>query len=162
MTKEAQESLLAEIDDIKAYGATNLWAGLRQGYKMLTSAATRLTEGLPDYFLPAVYLLTDGLPNVMAPPEGYVPALRRLMKSGPNQAKNPVVPTIHTFGFGYELRSGLLQSLAEVGGGYYAFIPDGSFVGQCFQPLSPHFGGKSTAISSGSACLFRSTYRELL
>lgn len=40
--------------------------------------------------------------------------------------------SIHTFGFGYELRSGLLKSIAEVGGGNYAFIPDAGMIGTVF------------------------------
>ena len=36
--------------------------------------------------------------------------------------------TIHTFGFGYSLRSGLLKSIAEVGGGNYSFIPDSGMI----------------------------------
>jgi Hint-domain/VWA / Hh protein intein-like len=36
--------------------------------------------------------------------------------------------SIHTFGFGYSIESGLLKSIAEVGGGNYAFIPDASML----------------------------------
>jgi hypothetical protein len=39
------------------------------------------------------------------------------------------LPTIHTFGFGYSIRSGLLQSIAEVGAGSYSFIPDAGMIG---------------------------------
>ncbi len=57
------------------------------------------------------------------PPQGYVAALRGRM---------PLPTTIHTFGFGYALRSGLLKSIAEAGGGNYAFIPDSGMVGTVF------------------------------
>ena len=40
-----------------------------------------------------------------------------------------VPPSIHTFGFGYSLRSGLLQSIAEIGDGNFAFIPDAGMIG---------------------------------
>jgi hypothetical protein len=40
--------------------------------------------------------------------------------------------TLHTFGFGYSLRSGLLKSIAEIGGGNYAFIPDAGMIGTVF------------------------------
>lgn len=40
--------------------------------------------------------------------------------------------TINTFGFGYNLDSKLLEDLAVEGNGYYAFIPDSSFVGTVF------------------------------
>lgn len=44
----------------------------------------------------------------------------------------PLPATIHTFGFGYSLRSGLLKSIAEIGGGNYAFIPDAGMIGTVF------------------------------
>jgi hypothetical protein len=36
--------------------------------------------------------------------------------------------TISTFGFGYDLRSGLLKSIAEISGGDYSFIPDAGMI----------------------------------
>jgi hypothetical protein len=36
--------------------------------------------------------------------------------------------TLHTFGFGFNLRSGLLKSIAEIGGGTYSFIPDAGMI----------------------------------
>lgn len=57
------------------------------------------------------------------PPQGYVPKLR---------AKLPLPASIHTFGFGYHLRSGLLKSIAEIGNGNYAFIPDAGMIGTVF------------------------------
>ncbi|KAK5995256.1 hypothetical protein PT974_03655 [Cladobotryum mycophilum] len=56
--------------------------------------------------VPAIMVLTDGMPNHMS--------------------------SIHTFGFGYSLRSGLLKSLAEFSGGNYAFIPDAGMIGTVF------------------------------
>ena len=44
----------------------------------------------------------------------------------------PLPATIHTFGFGYSLRSGLLKSIAEIGNGNYAFIPDAGMIGTVF------------------------------
>lgn len=44
----------------------------------------------------------------------------------------PFPATIHTFGFGYQLRSGLLKSIAEIGNGNYAFIPDAGMLGTVF------------------------------
>ena len=49
------------------------------------------------------------------------------------QDKNPEMKcVVHTFGFGYNLNTDLLQQLAEVGGGAYSFIPDASLVGTVF------------------------------
>lgn len=44
----------------------------------------------------------------------------------------PLPATIHTFGFGYKLKSGLLKSIAEIGRGNYAFIPDAGMIGTVF------------------------------
>lgn len=44
----------------------------------------------------------------------------------------PLPASIHTFGFGYQLRSGLLKSISEIGGGNYAFIPDAGMIGTVF------------------------------
>lgn len=44
----------------------------------------------------------------------------------------PFPCSIHTFGFGYHLRSGLLKSIAEIGGGNYSFIPDSGMIGTVF------------------------------
>lgn len=50
---------------------------------------------------------------IRCPVQGYVPKLR--------QYNLPA--SLHTFGFGFSLKSGLLKSIAEIGQGNYAFIP---------------------------------------
>lgn len=130
MTSEAKVSLLKDIEDIKPYGATNLWAGLQKGYRLFSPAPKRPTAELPEHALATMYLLTDGMPNVMPPMEGYIPALRKLVSKETEGYGNTVAPTIHTFGFGYEIRSGLLQAIAEVGGGYFAFVSDCNMLGE--------------------------------
>lgn len=130
MTSESRESIITKVQSLEGNGATNLWAGLRKGYQMMSTAGLRSTEKCDSQALSAIYLLTDGLPNVMPPAEGYVPALRKLIARETGKEGGSVVPSLHTFGFGYNLRSGLLQSMAEVGGGYYGFIPNGFLIGQ--------------------------------
>jgi len=66
-------------------------------------------------------LFTDGMPN-RSPPEGEVAALRKLASKCP----------IHTFGFGYNLNSGLLYEMAQVSSGMNCFIPDATMVGTIF------------------------------
>lgn len=44
----------------------------------------------------------------------------------------PLPASISTFGFGYNLESGLLKSIAEISGGSYAFIPDAGMIGTVF------------------------------
>lgn len=53
------------------------------------------------------------------PAQGYVSKIRGM---------HPLPATIHTFGFGYEIKSGLLKSIAEIGDGNYAFIPDAGMI----------------------------------
>jgi len=53
--------------------------------------------------------------------------------------RKEIIPAIHTFGFGDELRSGLLKSIADVGRGGYSFIPDSSMlVGVFIIPSKNH------------------------
>ncbi|KAI0129764.1 hint-domain-containing protein [Xylariales sp. AK1849] len=98
--------------------ATNLWGGIVEGLGLFKSNA-----GFGR--VPAILVLTDGQPNHGQvsnghPLGGYVPAIR---------AMGDLPAIIHTFGFGNDIRSGLLKSIAEIGGGNYAFIPDAGMVG---------------------------------
>ncbi|KAH8742268.1 hypothetical protein F5883DRAFT_654767 [Diaporthe sp. PMI_573] len=91
----------------------NLWHGLRDGINLFK-------DGANTGRLPAVMVLTDGKPNHMCPSQEYVPALK---------AMGDMVPSIPTSGFGYILRSGLLNLIAEFGGGNYTFIPGAGMIG---------------------------------
>ncbi|UNI22752.1 hypothetical protein JDV02_008613 [Purpureocillium takamizusanense] len=106
-------------DNIKSLipqDATNLWHGIRDAIQVFK-------DGGRSSRVPAMMVLTDGMPNHMCPPAGYIPKLRSMSE---------LPATIHTFGFGYSLRSGLLKSLAEFGNGNYAFIPDAGMIGTVF------------------------------
>lgn len=116
MTDANKEAAKAKVEAMSLESCTNLWHGLRDGIKLFKDEANTGR-------VPAVMVLTDGVPNHMCPPQGYVPALN---------AMGGIVPSIHTFGFGYTLRSGLLKSIAEFGGGNYAFIPDAGMIGTVF------------------------------
>ena len=78
--------------------------------------------------LSALFILTDGQPNV-EPPRGHIPMLEHYLES------HPIVHstlTISSFGFGYSLDSMLLSEIGRVGGGAYSFIPDAGLVGTVF------------------------------
>ena len=60
----------------------------------------------------------------------YVNKLAPMLKE--HDSLKGTVPSIHTFGFGYQIRSELMQSIAEVGKGSYAFIPDAGMIGTAF------------------------------
>lgn len=128
MTPSTKESLLQSIERMQTGGATNLWAGLRAGLAAVESSY----EPRRGYNVPAVMVLTDGKPNHMCPPEGYIRALRKRSLTACTDA------TIHTFGFGFSLRSGLLKSLAEYSGGNYAFIADAGMIGTTFVHAVAH------------------------
>lgn len=116
MTDENKKTARDNIKSMRPIDATNLWGGIKTGLEQF--------EGVDSNGkVPAIMVLTDGMPNHMCPAAGYIPKLR---------TKLPLPATIHTFGFGYDLRSGLLKSLAEIGNGSYSFIPDAGMIGTVF------------------------------
>ncbi|KAI1134649.1 hint-domain-containing protein [Hypoxylon sp. FL0543] len=113
----------SNIEVMTPESITNLWHGIQKGIGLF--------DGEEDTGrVPAVMILTDGLPNYMCPAQGYIPKIRSVWESLP--------ATLHTFGFGYEIRSGLLKSIAEIGGGNYAFIPDAGMIGTVFVHAVAH------------------------
>lgn len=116
MTDANKETAKNRLETMNLEGCTNLWHGLKNGIRLFQDEENTGR-------VPAVMVLTDGVPNHMCPPQGYVPALK---------AMGNIVPSIHTFGFGYTLRSGLLKSIAEFGNGNYSFIPDAGMIGTVF------------------------------
>lgn len=115
---------MAKVDAMKPSGQTNLWAGVLKGLEELKDfgQAGRLQH---------VMLFTDGLPN-LNPPRGILPMLKTFKEKNRKNFFAGRLPTINTFGFGYELDSELLSQLAITGSGAYAFIPDAGFVGTVF------------------------------
>ena len=101
--------------------STNIWAGLMKG---LTDLQRKRVKGQQRY--QCMLLLTDGQPNI-SPPRGEVAMLQKFQDENPDMQC-----VVHTFGFGYNLNTVLLQQLAEVGGGSFSFIPDASSVGTVF------------------------------
>lgn len=120
MTRTAKRATSKKIEEMKSEDATNLWGGIYSGIGLFHDDNDTRTGNMP-----ALMVLTDGMPNHMCPAQGYVPKLRSMGK---------LPATIHTFGFGYYLRSGLLKSIAEVGGGNYSFIPDAGMIVSQSQP----------------------------
>lgn len=120
MNADGRASALAALERLDDNGQTNLWDGLRTGLEVL--AEGKRASGSNT----ALFLLTDGCPNV-EPPRGHLPTLEKYKE------KTHFTCSINTFGFGYTLDSKLLEDLSQVGNcGSYAFIPDGSFVGTIF------------------------------
>ncbi|OCT49425.1 U-box domain containing protein [Cladophialophora carrionii] len=123
MSASEKKKARQRIESLRDESSTNLWAGIRSGLELFsTTALVDNVQGL--------YVLTDGMPNHMCPKQGYVNKLGPILKEAAR--KRASIPTIHTFGFGYEIRSDLMQSIAEVGKGSYAFIPDAGMIGTAF------------------------------
>ncbi|KGQ01713.1 hypothetical protein PAAG_11560 [Paracoccidioides lutzii Pb01] len=116
-----KKAALEAVEALQPLASTNLWHGLKLGLSVLGKVDLRPQN------VQALYVLTDGQPNHMCPRQGYVPKLRPILERQKDR-----LPLIHTFGFGYDIRSGLLQSIAEVGGGTYSFIPDAGMIGTVF------------------------------
>ncbi|RGP63859.1 inter-alpha-trypsin inhibitor heavy chain h3 [Fusarium longipes] len=116
MTQENKLRAVENVKRMKPLDATNLWQGMLESIKQFKTDESSSN-------VPAIMILTDGMPNHMNPAAGFVPKIRGM---------SPLPASIHTFGFGYSLRSGLLKSIAEIGGGNYAFIPDAGMIGTVF------------------------------
>ncbi|KAI1373110.1 hint-domain-containing protein [Hypoxylon crocopeplum] len=123
MTARNKKLAESKINSMTEDSMTNLWHGIQKGISLF--------EGDDDPGrVPAVMILTDGRPNHMCPAQGYIPKIRSNYQHLPT--------TLHTFGFGYDIRSGLLKSIAEVGSGNYAFIPDAGMIGTVFVHAVAH------------------------
>lgn len=128
MNAEGKTALTTAVNRLSEGGMTNLWDGLKNSLELLAGRTEDNVSGIPGNARNAsVFLLTDGVPNV-EPPRGYLPTLKRFKDQ--HGGKYPGI--INTFGFGYNLESGLLYDLANEGKGAYAFIPDSGFVGTVF------------------------------
>lgn len=135
----------AAVEGMNANGQTNMWAGISKGLDMLSSNARPNASS-------ALMVLTDGIPNV-EPAGGHLEALAsyRTLHGG----KLPC--TVHTFGFGSDLDSYLLNSIACAGDGMYVFIPDAGFVGtalvNCMSNCLVTMGrNASISIEAGPGC----------
>ncbi|KAL2365077.1 hypothetical protein RJZ56_001966 [Blastomyces dermatitidis] len=120
MNEDNKKAALKAVEALWPLSSTNLWHGLKLSLEALEEV-TPIPQNVQ-----ALYILTDGMPNHMCPRQGYVPKLRSILQ------QKDRLPMIHTFGFGYYIRSGLLQAISEVGGGTYSFIPDAGMIGTVF------------------------------
>jgi len=116
MTEGGRQLATSTVGRMQAGGGTNIWAGLEIAINLASEHKHRN---------PLILLLTDGEPNI-DPPRGLVGTIQQTL-----QAMGLRVP-IHTFGFGYDMNSTLINSVAEATQATYAFIPDCSMVGTVF------------------------------
>lgn len=123
MTTAGKAKATELLRTLKPDGMTNLWDGLQKGLDVLRDGSYSRVPGANS----SVLLLTDGVPNV-EPPRGYVAMLQKYRE----RCGGKMPGTINTFGFGYQLNSGLLKEIAIAGVGAYSFIPDSGMVGTAF------------------------------
>ncbi|EXJ88576.1 hypothetical protein A1O1_05506 [Capronia coronata CBS 617.96] len=123
MTPQGKQTAWKRIDGLQTESCTNLWAGIRCGLEVFEQ-----TKSMGN--IQGLFVLTDGMPNHMCPQQGYVAKLEPMLSKLAEE--KACTPTIHTFGFGYSLKPGLMPSIAEVGNGAYSFIPDAGMIGTVF------------------------------
>jgi len=117
------------IDDIKnivsnlyANGATNLWSGLNTGLSQFINNKSDVKSSR----VLSMILMTDGIPSEhLSPPRGIINSLKNKLKL----FESNIIPTIYTYGFGYNLDTKLLVDIASIGNGCFSFIPDSGFIG---------------------------------
>lgn len=118
-------------EKIACRGGTNIWAGVEKGLEVADAARRAAVTSASDRNrLIHVLVLTDGEPTVN-PPKGKGTECEHLREYKEQQGWQ-LPCTLTTFGFGYSLKSKMLNELAEIGSGSYAFIPDSGFVGTVF------------------------------
>lgn len=69
MTGDCKAKARQNIQALRPQDATNLWHGIRDGISFFDDAGRSAR-------VPAIMVLTDGMPNHMCPPAGYIPKLR--------------------------------------------------------------------------------------
>jgi hypothetical protein len=120
MDLRGQTLATEKLEMLKACGATDLWSGLQTALELMRGG--REDGPQERNRLGHIMLLTDGVSD------GDVELELALYLD--RHGRFPV--PISTFGFGYEIDSTLLSSLALSGAGAYSFIPDADFVGTVF------------------------------
>ncbi|MGE4552032.1 MAG: VWA domain-containing protein, partial [Desulfovibrionaceae bacterium] len=120
MDEAGRAAARAEVAGVFAGGGTNLGGGLAHGLALLDQAAEEARPGLPaGAFVPRLgrlVLISDGKANqgVVDPAE-----LGRLAAEGMARGA-----TVSCLGVGLDFNEAALSSLAESGGGSYAFLDD--------------------------------------
>jgi Hint-domain/VWA / Hh protein intein-like/von Willebrand factor type A domain len=123
MNAAGKKQMLSKIEGMAIDASTNLWAGIKTGLRVCEDAT-------PNRNIQSIFVLTDGMPNHMCPPQGYVTKLKPMLAH--TRLARTQVPIINTFGFGHDMRSDLMQSIAEVGNGSYTFVNDVGMIGTSF------------------------------
>lgn len=114
MDTNGQQLVDTKLNEMHASGQTNIWDAV---HVALESVRLRTDTSRNA----SIVVLTDGMPNI-SPPDGEIETLKQYQDTYGTEA------SISTFCFGYNLESELMSTLAQTGGGFFAFIPDATFV----------------------------------
>ena len=118
-SEQNKATIEAELDRLTPQNTTNIWDGLKTSLDIL-----RLNS--PPNKMKVIKLLTDGVPNV-EPCRGHEYELKKYFKTHDFKCM------INCYGFGYSLKSDLLDNISKISGGDgYSFIPDSSLLGNVF------------------------------
>lgn len=120
MTDEGKLLACSTFNRMEPTDSTNIWEGLKTGLDLLNYKNRKITGNIP-----ALFLLTDGQPN-MEPPRGSIQMLTQYIDT------EGLPGIINTFGFGYSLDLQILSGISNLGNGTFSFIPDAGFVGTIF------------------------------
>ena len=116
---ESKQLIEGQLDELRPLNTTNLWAGIHTSLEIIK-------KHTPPDRVRSIFVLTDGVPNV-EPPRGHEYMLERYYR------QNEMKCMINCYGFGYSLKSDLLDNLSRISGGDgYSFIPDASLLGNVF------------------------------
>jgi len=125
MSEQNQKAVIEMLKRLEPENQTNIWDGIRTAIDEIAGMTKEQCEGKNIQ----LYLLTDGLPTINPPRSISETTVNYLKRKCPEHVK----PVINTFGYGNELDSAMLYSLAEIGSsGAFGFIPDSSLVGTIF------------------------------
>ena len=120
VTTENKKLIEEMLDELKPLFTTNIWAGLNDSLDILRTKS-------PRNRMKGIFLLTDGVPNI-EPSRGHEYMLEKYYKDN-----HDFDCMINCYGFGYSLKSELLQNISKISGGDgFAFIPDSSLLGNIF------------------------------
>jgi len=116
--KEVKESVINNINDMRAYGPTNIWSGIKEAIDVSKSITFK-------NYQKSIMVFTDGNSNYN-PPNGVYQTLKDTLKVCDDNF------TISTFSFGNDVGPELLIDIANLGNGIYGYCSDGTMVGTIF------------------------------
>jgi Hint-domain/VWA / Hh protein intein-like/von Willebrand factor type A domain len=119
MNEAGKKSALHTLARMRADGQTNLWDGL----KMSLDEIDGLTQNQSENKF--TLLFSDGCSN-RNPPKGIMHELLQ------RKSQSPLISSLHSFGYGYDVDSQLLNEIVIEGGGLFAHIPDHSMCNTVF------------------------------